>query len=79
MGFLEPTWVLKDKIEKLPESERKEKIQKFIEKQNVRSKGIRDCGAMIHRGNLQTMVDNFENDDHLVWHLLDDYLEGKEF
>lgn len=75
--MLEPTWVLKDKIEKLPESERKEKIQKFIEKRNISCKGLRDSEAMIHRGNLQTMVDNFENDNHLIWISLDYYLEGE--
>jgi hypothetical protein len=78
MGYLEPTWVLKDKIEKLPESKRKEKIQKFIKKQNVKSKGPGDFTALIHRGNLQIMMDNFKNDDHLVWNSLDNYLEEKE-
>jgi len=81
MTVLENTWNLISKIEKLPEGKRKEKILKFIKKKESLFLPKNSTGSFVHllyRESLQTMVENFKNDTHIIWNLLDDYLEGKE-
>ena len=80
MTVLENTWNLISKIEKLPEGKRKEKILKFIKKKEsfLPKNSIGSFVHLLYRGNLQTMVENFKDDTHIIWNLLDDYLEGKE-
>jgi hypothetical protein len=80
MAQLEFTWNLMAKIDEFPEGKRKEKILKFIKrkKATLPKSSIGSFVHILYRGNLQDMVENFYNDDSIVWNLLDDYLKRKE-
>jgi hypothetical protein len=85
MTQLENTWNLMSKIDEFPEGKRKEKILEFIKRKEAflsqTTLPKNKAGSFTHilyRGNLQDMVENFYNDDSIVWNLLDDYLKGKE-
>lgn len=79
-GYLESSWTLIEKINNFPEGKRKEKILAFIEKKkSVLPNDTRGSfTSLLYRGNLQNMVENFRDDSHIIWNLLDDYLEGNE-